>query len=324
MTLPSLKTPPNLMILDMLADEEILSRVRHLARYERVATAALVAHLAILDARGLYVPLGYSSLFRYCTAELHFSEQAAYSRIRCARAVRRFPVILELLAAGKIHLTAVRLLAPHLTGENHRALLARATHLGQREVEQLVAELDPLPPAPSTIRKLPTCGTLPLLEAAPLSMSTESTARQVDGTTAAPAHPADVNTTTTIHVVSMEALDPAQSPANSGRPRHNRSSTRHRATTTPLAPNLYRVQFTANQDTHDKLTEAQELLRHQIPSGDIALVIDRALTDLVLALRRRKFGALKNSRAREASPCYPHGRPAPCPRGTPPMRPPHP
>src|SRR2546425_6061042 len=46
-----------------------------------------------------------------------FSEQETYNRIAAARAARRFPVTLELLADGSIHLTTVRLLAPHLTTE---------------------------------------------------------------------------------------------------------------------------------------------------------------------------------------------------------------
>src|SRR5439155_26446720 len=36
----------------------------------------------------------------------------AYNRIEVARAARRFPVILDLLAEGSVNLTAVRLLAP--------------------------------------------------------------------------------------------------------------------------------------------------------------------------------------------------------------------
>jgi hypothetical protein len=43
------------------------------------------------------------------------SEHAAYGRIEAARAARRFPVLLDLLAEGSLHLTAIGLLAPHLT-----------------------------------------------------------------------------------------------------------------------------------------------------------------------------------------------------------------
>src|SRR5438045_1839770 len=125
------------------------------SRRAREATARLIAALAEVDARRLYLGEGCSSLFTYCTQVLHLSEHAAYGRIEAARAVRRFPTILELLADGAIHLTAICLLAPHLTAENHRDLLAAAHHKTKRDVEQMVAALRPLPPVPSSVRKLP-------------------------------------------------------------------------------------------------------------------------------------------------------------------------
>ncbi len=103
-----------------LSNTELLARVKHLAQREREATASLIAHLAELDERRLYLAEGCSSRFTYCTQLLHLSEHAAYGRIEAARAVRRFPVILERLAEGAVTLTAVGLLAAHLTPENHR------------------------------------------------------------------------------------------------------------------------------------------------------------------------------------------------------------
>jgi hypothetical protein len=66
---------------------------------------------------------GYSSLFTYCTQALHLSEHAAYGRIETARAARRFPVLMDLLADGSLNVTTVGLLAPHLTADNHRRVL---------------------------------------------------------------------------------------------------------------------------------------------------------------------------------------------------------
>jgi len=42
--------------------------------------------------------------------------------------------------------------------------------------------------------------------------------------------------------------------------------------------------------THGKLLWARDLLRHTIPSGDLALVVDRALTELIADLERVKAG----------------------------------
>jgi hypothetical protein len=84
-------------------------------------------------------------LFTYCTQVLHLSEHAAYGRIEAARAARRFPEILSLLADGAITLTTVTLLGPHLTAQNHRAVLDGVRHQSRREVEHLVARLRPKP-----------------------------------------------------------------------------------------------------------------------------------------------------------------------------------
>jgi hypothetical protein len=120
---------------------------------ERQATAHVMAALMELDARRLYLGQGCSSLFTYCTQVLHFSEHAAYGRIEAARAARRFRVILDLFADGALTLTAVCLLAPHLTPENQAGLLAAARHQSKRAVEHLVVALHPRRPC-SSIRKL--------------------------------------------------------------------------------------------------------------------------------------------------------------------------
>jgi hypothetical protein len=65
-------------------------------------TVELVAHLAELDARRLYLGEGYGSLFAYCTGALRLAEHAAYNRIETARLARRFPVVLNGLADGRL------------------------------------------------------------------------------------------------------------------------------------------------------------------------------------------------------------------------------
>ena len=112
--------------VSQLSDHDILARVHGAVQAERHATANLIALLVELDTRRLYLGEGFSSLFTYCTQALHLSEHAAYNRIETARTVRRFPVILDLVESGAVTLTAVRLLAPHLTDANHRELLERA------------------------------------------------------------------------------------------------------------------------------------------------------------------------------------------------------
>lgn len=78
-----------------LSDAAVIEEVTRLAHDERHATARLIAALAELDSRRLYLAEGSSSVFAYCTRVLHLSEHSAYGRIEAARAARKFPVLLR-------------------------------------------------------------------------------------------------------------------------------------------------------------------------------------------------------------------------------------
>jgi HNH endonuclease len=67
----------------------------------------------------------------------------------------------------------------------------------------------------------------------------------------------------------------------------------------------FKVQLTIGRETHDKLRRVQDLLRHSVPSGDPAEILDRALTLLLADLEKRKLALTKHPRraieAREGS-----------------------
>src|SRR5712692_2903976 len=244
-----------------LSDDDLLARVESLARCEREATVSLVAHLAELDARRLYLGAGFSSLFTYCCEVLHLSEPAAYNRIEAARAARRFPAILRRLGEGSLSLATVRLLASNMTADNHKELLAVAAGKSKRQVEELLVGYFPKPDVASSVRKLP----------------------------AAHAGPAQLDVTPPARsdaIAVLQVASPMSAPASARRP-----------VVSPLAPARYEIRFTANAQTREKLRQAQDLLRHAIPTGEVAEVIDRALTALLEDLARKKFAATKRPRA---------------------------
>jgi len=138
-----------------LSNEDLLAGVRRLAQRSREVTAELIAHLAIVEQRRLYLGAGCSSLFTYCTEGLGLSEPEAYLRMETARTVLRFPVVLEHLVNGLLSMTAVSMVAKHLTAENCEQVLAEASHKTKRELKWLVARLDPKPPVEPLIRRLP-------------------------------------------------------------------------------------------------------------------------------------------------------------------------
>src|SRR5881396_3025788 len=163
--------------LTHLSDAELVARLKSLVARERDATAHLVAHLAELDTRDMHLREGYGSLFVYCRDALGLSEWEAYNRIEVARAARRFPVILDMLAEGSVNLTAVRLLAPHLSPSNHREVLDSARGKRKPEVEEIVATLSPRPDVPASVRRLPTSrlASVPLVAPVTASDSPEAT-----------------------------------------------------------------------------------------------------------------------------------------------------
>jgi HNH endonuclease len=242
-----------------LSDRDLLVQVTRAAAQERQATAQLVALLIEVDARKLYATQSCSSLFTYCVQVLHCSEHAAYLRIEAARAARRFPVILERLANGSLHLTAVSLLAPHLTIANHVGLLDAAHHKSKRDVEQLVARVRPQPDVAAVVRKLP----------APGQMITPQRALPAEEREADGSPPAATG-------VPAPPLRPAE--------------------VKPLSPERFKVQFTVSRDTYDKLRQVQDLLRHSLPNGDPAAIFDRALTLLLADLSKTKFAAASRPR----------------------------
>jgi hypothetical protein len=218
-----------------------------------------------IDSRRLYLGQGCASMFAYCTQVLHLAEGATYNRIEAARAARSYPVILDLIETSAITLTAVRLLAPHLTTENHAAVFTAARQKSRREIEELIAALRPKPVAPMVVRKLPAVRTAPA--AAPLMSAT-----------------------------GVEEHDRAAAVATLPPVRVEPSRI-----ATPLAPDRYRLQLTVSRETHDTLRRAQALLRHAVPSGDAAEIIGRALRLLVENLERRKAAQVTRPRGSQES-----------------------
>jgi hypothetical protein len=144
-----------LVSLTRVSDAELVTRLKGFVARERHATAEIVAHLAEMDTRDVHLREGYPSLFVYCRDALGLSEDETYNRIEVARAARRFPVILDMLAELAVNLTAVRLLAPHLTPDNHRGVLESARGKRKSEIGEIVARLSPRPDVPASVRKLP-------------------------------------------------------------------------------------------------------------------------------------------------------------------------
>jgi hypothetical protein len=258
---------------------------------ERAVTVDVVACIAEVEARQLYRAAGYPSMYTYRIGELHLTEAAAYKRIHAARAAIQFPASFDALVDGRLHLTAVLMLAPHLTPANADELFAAAAHRTRREIEQLLAERFPKPDLPELIR--------PLLPA-PVHIAPKESA---DFT-----NPSALPTTTSAAELAPGRVDPAGDQPAPGQTEGSvilgqtgpEAASRHaepRARVAPLAPQRYGVQFTLDQTGHDLLRHVQDLLGRQVAAGNIAEIFVRAPTVYAAQLEKQRFAATEQPRA---------------------------
>ncbi len=295
----------SLYSLSHVSDDELHSNTRRLVGRSNQLLAALLGHLAEVEARGIHRERACASLTTYCVYELRFSEDAAFRRARAARLAREFPVVLEHIAAGELHLTALLLLGPHLTEQNHRELLALAKHRTKREVLRLVRRLDPARDVPATVEPLgPAPLGVPLPRAASWQEFIEAstpTVRELppgdspkDWTTgdatgddsdlgAAPRDGAPTSQRRSCDLdTALRDGDPGAAPA----PQHR--SCRANAESSGLRAERYRVEFSADQEYIDLLQQARDLASHALPSGSIAELHLQAMRLLVTELKRRR------------------------------------
>jgi hypothetical protein len=242
--------------LQSISDDELLHRLAQLLAQSRRSEVDLVTHIAEVDERRLYAREACPSMYAYCTQVLHLSEAEAYLRITTGRAAREHPVLLTMLGDGRLHLSGIAKLVPHLTSENRDELLRRACHRSKREIEMLLAQLFPRPDAPTVVRKLPERRPCP----------------------PAPNPPSEPQ-------LRPGGVEPQQVPAP---PRVS--------VIEPLAPARYKVQFTADAELQEKLERLRSLMRTQVPDGDLATIIEQAVTEKLERLESRRFAQTKKPR----------------------------
>ena len=99
-----------LSTIAVLPDQVLLEQTRMLARHEQALQLSILDHLREIEARRLYLGLGYSSLFDYTVRELHYTEAAAWRRIKAMRLCRETRGVRESLQDGSLNLSNAALL----------------------------------------------------------------------------------------------------------------------------------------------------------------------------------------------------------------------
>ena len=241
------------------------------------ATAVMLSRLGEFDERKLFLEDAYPSMHAYCVGELNYTTEKASKRIYAARSARRFPVLFDAVADGRLNLSGVVMLAKYLRPGNVDGLLAAATRKTNDEIAQLIAERFPRPDLPERLGVIapPPAPPLDVQDSARNADALFATARPCSGP--APEDSARNATATPL------APEPTQ--------QHCAMNVEPRGRMTSLAPQRVAFQFTGDQETRELYEQFRALMSHGIPSGEMALVFKEALKIAVVERARRKFAA---------------------------------
>ena len=265
-------------LLVALQDEQLLAALSVLVRRENDALSDLLAHLAELDERRLYLELGFPSLFAYCTEVLGFCKSSAGRRIAAARVCRKYPEALARVARGELQLSVLSVLAQHLSSENAAELFEACSNKSYEQVELLLAARFPKPDVRDSIRRLPARA-----EArAPHIGSESSPCSGADSV--APGDPTEMTRTTVPPVPEAKPLTAA------------------RGRVEPLSTDRFGVHFTADAEFRALLEEVRELASHALPGGELLPLMKRGLEAYRCELQKSRFGIGAKARRGGAAP----------------------
>lgn len=136
-------------MLESLTNDALLIELHAAVGRTNLEEAKLLALIGEVDARRLFSHYAHASMFSFCVDELNLSEASAKKRITAAKCARSFPVLLEHVASGALHLCAITLLSPHLTPQNVDELVRLSLHASKRRIEVMLASrfgIDPSEP----------------------------------------------------------------------------------------------------------------------------------------------------------------------------------
>lgn len=234
-------------------DQTLAQAVLDSFREERKCQRVFLEKLGRFDERKLYLPLGHSSIFAYCTRTLGLSEASAAKRIVVARLARRFPVFLERIEQGGCTLTSLWILAPIFTAENVESIVPRLKGMTRFQAEQIKASIQPGVERRPVIRLEPVRGHIELRPPLP------------------PQPPASAELNETLPTARTNSFDDGEVTA----------PTRSIGGAMPSSSRRVGFHFTASETLLSKFRRAQTLMRHRFPKGDPENVFSEALDALL-------------------------------------------
>ena len=161
-----------------LSDRRLLEQIKEMVEREQHFTLVIVDHLREIEARSLHLERGFGSLFDYTVTELGYTASAAWRRIQAMHLSSQIDGVRERLEDGTLSLSAAAQVqtaiernerqaavatragveaapAPVLDVSARKALVEQAAGKSTREVERMLAKVDPtLVPPREKVRRL--------------------------------------------------------------------------------------------------------------------------------------------------------------------------
>jgi len=245
-----------------LSGSQVLEGYFRAKASKRASDALLLAYLADIDARRLFVEASHPSMYSFVAAEFDFTDDLVKKRIRAARAAHEYPQVLPMLSDGRLSQSTLLLLVPHLHHGNVDDLLSCAADKTRSELERILAA------------RFPTSEMMSWTMGASSSEHSTSTEQNCQTVGA----PGPLESQSLPHLPSQPVTHlPMTSPAQP------------RTRVTPIAANAHGVQFMMDDDSHEDLEYLRAALGHEAPT--VAHVFARALKSLRREVDKRRSAA---------------------------------
>jgi hypothetical protein len=240
------------------------TRLAELLSNERSAMVSFLLALADFDSQKLWAELGHNGLFAYLKSELQLSDGAAYSRMKAAELIRRFPAILEPLRDGRLCMTTLTELSKVITEENWAEVLPQFYGCSKRDAQMVRVQIAPeiAPPMRDVIVPLKPLRLGEVTRVATCQSSVEAAVG-----------------------LQLRPGEVTESHAYLVRPDEMK----------PVTTKLFRVGFTASDRFQKKFERVRDELAHQFPGGDMEEIFEAGL-DLLLEKAAKRRGEVKNPR----------------------------
>ena len=267
----------------------MIESLKSLVGDERGVVVKVLKHLSEFEERRLATETGFPSLFDYCVRELRYAQGEAFRRIRAARAAEKFEILYDLIEDGTLALTTVAMLEPHLKWDNYRKLIRASKGLSTREVDALVASLNPVSAAPAERIRILTVAPppAPVPPADELFPPTVEAAPKSDIPAGPGPAPAPVVSATETPAVESPMSPTVEAPIASAAQPYKVPAAAAPPPSTPAPPppptpvrRAY-FSFTADEAFLRDFERAKELSRHRWPAGKQEEVFAGALKVLL-------------------------------------------